>query len=101
MADTASPLTPGPSTSEGKIAIASTVLGVLAAVIPPLWTAFSNLKETYPQVTWIAGIVSVLGVVTTLLTALGYGSQRTALKQTAIQAAAVAAQGSSAAPSPK
>lgn len=85
MAATTDPLAPGLATTEGKLAAVAGALGVAGAVVPVLWTALSDLATTYPQIRWLAAAVSVLSVLWTVLGAMGYAKQRTALKVAAIQ----------------
>ena len=82
------PLAKSTSTLEGKLAIVGTVLGILGAVVPPVWEALSGVAATYPQVRWLVGLVSALGLVTTILVTLGYAKSRAAVKVAAIQAQA-------------
>jgi hypothetical protein len=88
MADETTPpvVTPGPSTSEGKLAIVATILSVLGAVIPPLWIALTDIATKFPDVRWIAGLVSVAGILSSILVSLGYSKTRTALKIAALNA---------------
>ena len=75
---------PGLQTSEGKLAAISAGLGVLAAIVPPLWLMLSNLAESLPQVRWIAAAVTAVGILSTVLVSLGYTNARTALKKAAL-----------------
>ena len=75
---------PGLQTSEGKLAAISAGLGVLAAIVPPLWLMLSNLAESFPQVRWIAAAVTAVGILSTVLVSLGYTNARTALKKAAL-----------------
>lgn len=89
MSDPVTPspvVTPGLQTSEGKFAVVATVLSILAAVVPGLAALFTDLAVRFPGAVWIGAVVTALGVVGSILTALGYGAQRTALKVTALKA---------------
>ena len=89
MADPVTPaVTPGLSTSEGKIALVTTILGIAGSVVPSLWLMFSDLATRMPEVRWLAGAVSVLALLGTILGSLGYTKQRTALKVEALKAQA-------------
>jgi uncharacterized membrane protein YeaQ/YmgE (transglycosylase-associated protein family) len=88
MADPA--ITPGPQTSEGKIAIVTVVLGILGTITPALLEMFTSLKDAYPNSAVLATVASVVGMLVTLLTALGYIKARSSLKETVIENSAAA-----------
>ncbi|MDP9468546.1 MAG: hypothetical protein M3P32_07410 [Chloroflexota bacterium] len=80
------PLAPGLKTTEGKAALYALILTGLAAVVPPLWTALSNLSAIWPEVHYLAAAVSVVGVIGGVLVTLGYGKQRATIKAAALAA---------------
>jgi uncharacterized membrane protein len=75
----------GLTTSEGKIAAISTLLSILAAVIPGLISVFSDLAARYPDWGWIATVVTVLGIAGSVLTAIGYSKARSDVKVALIE----------------
>lgn len=82
-------VTPGVKTSEFKMALVAQALGVVGAIVPPLWVFASSVADTFPEVRWIAAVVSVLSLLWTVLAALGYAKQRTELKKVALTAGKV------------
>jgi hypothetical protein len=76
---------PGLQTSEGRIAAVTVALGVAGAVVPALWTFFTDVAASFPQVRWIALIASGLGSLVAALTALGYSKARAQVKVAALQ----------------
>jgi len=79
------PRAKGLYTSEGRAATVAMVMSVLSMVVPTLVTFFTDLQAKFPQWSWVAPILGVLGLVGTVLTSLGYGKQRTAVKLALIQ----------------
>jgi hypothetical protein len=78
------PLAPGLKTTEGIAAFATLALTILAAVVPPLWDALSSLSKTFPEVHYIASALSVVGLLGSVIVALGYGKQRASIKAAAV-----------------
>ena len=86
VTDTTPTVTPGPQTSEGKLAIVATVLGVLGTVVPPLADFFSNMAAAYPGAHILVTITSVVSLLATILVTLGYAKARSSVKVAALQA---------------
>lgn len=94
-------ITPGASTSEhAKITLAMS-LTIAAAAVGATADVLAALQEAFPAWGWIAGAVACVGVLGTVLAALGYNKGRVMLKATQINAAAtVVAAGAANPPSP-
>ena len=58
---------------------------MLATVVPTLATLFTDLASKFPAWSWTGPVIGALGIVGTVLTALGYTKQRTALKIAALE----------------
>lgn len=63
----------------------SQILAIAGAVVPPVWVALSDIASKYPDVRWLAGAVSVVSLLWSVLSAMGYAKQRTALKMAAMR----------------
>lgn len=91
MADETPVVAPGSQTSEYKVTLITTVLTIAATVVPSIVTVLTDLQMKFPAWGWIAGIISVLGIVGTILNALGYTRARAQVKVAALEATAATA----------
>lgn len=81
-------VTPGNQTSEYKVTVFVSILTILSTVVPYLVTIFTDLQAKFPAWTWIAPILTILGILGAVINALGYQSARTQVKVAALNASA-------------
>jgi hypothetical protein len=81
-------VTPGTQTSEFKVTVVATILSILATVVPTLISIFGDLQAKFPSWTWAGPVLGMLGIIGTVLTALGYQSTRAQVKEAASAAGA-------------
>jgi hypothetical protein len=96
MADTPTPPQTDPNakgsrTTEGRLTIANSVTGGLA-ILAGVVTAFQGLRDAFPGVPWIAGVLAAVGAVQMVAVSLGFTKLRTDLKVEQVRAAVDAGQ---------
>lgn len=93
MADTpvqTDPSAKGSKTTEGKLSLATIITGGLA-VLAGVITGLEGLRDAFPGVPWIAGVLAVAGTVQMIAVSLGFTHARTKLKVEQLRLDAAAA----------
>lgn len=78
-------ITPGLQTTEGKGSAIVLILTVLGAVVPTVLTMLTDIATKFPSWGWVAPVIGVVSLIGAVLTAIGYGNNRTALKIAALK----------------
>ncbi len=76
------PMTPGNETSEGK---RSLIIVIVSIVLPALVTLLEQVRDTGVGGHWVGPALMAVGLVTAMLTQLGYNNGRAQVKIAAIQ----------------
>lgn len=76
----------GSRTTEGKVVIGNVVAGGLA-VLAGIVVAFQGLRDAFPGLPWISGVLAIAGTVQMIAVSLGFTKARTELKVEQMRAA--------------
>ena len=98
VATPAPAVAPGVQTSEFTVTKLATILTVVATVVGVLTDFAQSISTAMPGSKWIGLLLATLGIIGTVLTALGYQVTRSQVKVAAHNAAASSAEATEAAP---
>lgn len=85
------PVTPGKDTSEFFVTKIAGVLAIVATVVGIAQSVLASLQQAFPTWGWVGAAMSVVGVLSTILVALGYQAARAKVKSAVESAGALKA----------
>jgi hypothetical protein len=83
--DQTGPLDAGSTTSEFTAAKWAMILTIVSTVVGAVSEVLTQLAPQLASFKWYGAVLAVIGLLGTVLTALGYGKNRTALKIAALK----------------
>lgn len=78
--DNITPVTLGATTTEYAISKISLILSIAAFTVGIVADVLAQVSTAFPSLTWIGPVLNVVGVIGSVLTALGYTKARTLIK---------------------